>query len=38
MLNDVARIRSLPPEARLAEVANVSRFLAAARRKASHVR
>lgn len=32
MLQDVARIRALTPEARLAEVANASRFLAAARK------
>ncbi|MCC6931226.1 MAG: hypothetical protein IT359_19715 [Gemmatimonadaceae bacterium] len=32
VLDDVARIRRLSPEDRLAEVANVSRFLAAARR------
>jgi transcriptional regulator with XRE-family HTH domain len=32
MLRDVARIRALPPEARLAELANVSAFLGAARR------
>jgi hypothetical protein len=32
MLDDVARIRRLTPEQRLAEVANLSRFLAAARR------
>ncbi len=32
MLDDVRRIRSLTPEARLAEVANLSRFVAAARR------
>lgn len=32
MLDDVARIRALTPEARLAEVANLGRFLAAARR------
>jgi len=32
MLSDVARIRALSPEARLAEVANVSRFTHAARR------
>ena len=32
MLSDVARIRSLSPEARLAEVANVSRFAGAVRR------
>jgi hypothetical protein len=32
MLADVARILSLTPEERLREVANVSRFVAAARR------
>lgn len=32
MLRDVARIRGLPPEARLAELANVSAFLGIARR------
>jgi len=32
MLEDVARIRRLTPEARLAEVANVSRFAEAVRR------
>jgi len=32
MLDDVARIRRLTPEARLAEVANVSRFAEAVRR------
>jgi hypothetical protein len=32
MLVDVSRILSLTPEERLREVANVSRFLAAARR------
>jgi transcriptional regulator with XRE-family HTH domain len=32
MLQDVARIRALSPEARLAEVVNLSRFVAAARR------
>ncbi|MBA2290828.1 MAG: helix-turn-helix transcriptional regulator [Gemmatimonadales bacterium] len=32
MLADVARIRALSPEARLAEVANASRFITAARR------
>lgn len=32
MLDDVARIRSLAPEARLAEVANLSRLLGAMRR------
>lgn len=32
MLDDVARIRRLTPEQRLAEVANLSRFIAAARR------
>lgn len=32
MLRDVARIRALAPEARLAELANVSAFLGAARR------
>lgn len=32
MLEDVARIRRLSPEARLAEVANLSRFAAAVRR------
>lgn len=32
MLDDVARIRALTPEARLAEVANMSRFAAAVRR------
>lgn len=30
MLGDIARIRSLSPEARLAEVANVTRFLGSA--------
>lgn len=32
MLSDVTRIRALTPEARLAEVANMSRFAAAVRR------
>lgn len=32
MLDDVARIRALCPEARLVEVANLSRFLAASTR------
>ena len=32
MLDDVARIRRLPPEQRLDEVKNVNRFVAAARR------
>jgi hypothetical protein len=32
MLNDMTRIRRLTPEQRLQEVANVSRFSAAARR------
>ncbi len=32
MLDDVARIRRLTPEQRLAEVANLSRFVASARR------
>jgi hypothetical protein len=32
MLDDVDRILALTPEARLAEVGNVSRFLAGARR------
>ena len=32
MLDDVARIRALSPEARLAEVANLSRFVAATHR------
>lgn len=35
MLADVERILSLSPEARLAEVANVSRFLASARKVGS---